>query len=408
MAERKLTVFIYLPDETIAVPAGVFTHEGDLGIGSFSYGRRYIERKNAIPVDFVALPIGPTPREVTINGGIYGAFRDASPDYWGRLVIAAEAKVPPEALSEIEFLVAANATRAGNLDFRLSPDDPEPGHQPPHFSQLAEIIEAAVKIEMGEEAEDHLLMLLRQGSSMGGARPKCTVEWNDALWIAKFSAKDDTLSIPRIEYATMTLASLCGINVPESHIISIGDNDVFLVRRFDREKKGQEWLRCGFISALSFMQWDEMDRLQWDYAAIADNMRRYMSVDNIQEIFRRMVFNIFVRNTDDHPRNHGFGVCKKELSLSPAYDIVPSLTAKGVGTDFRLAMSVGEKGREATLQNALSRASRFNLSNERAQEIIEQLLEKTGYWKDHFEECNVSGHDIDMLSPSFSHLDGML
>ncbi len=408
MAERKLTVFIYLPNKSVAVPAGIFTHDDDSGIGSFSYGRKYIERPNAIPVDFVALPLGAPSREVTINGGIYGAFRDGSPDYWGRLVIAAEAKVPPETLTVIEFLVASNATRTGNLDFRQSPDDPEPILQPPYFNQLAEVLEAAELVEKGETAENHLLMLLKQGSSMGGARPKCTVEWNDALWIAKFSAKDDTVNNPLIEYSMMTLAGHCGIKVPEVRNVTVGNKTVFLIQRFDREKMGQEWLRCGFISALSFMQWDEKDRLEWDYVKIAENMRRHMSVDNIQELFRRMVFNIVVRNTDDHPRNHGFLIFKEKISLSPAYDIVPSLTTQGVGSDFRLAMSIGEKGREATLENAYSRASRFGLLRNEAQDIIEQLLEKTRCWKDHFEECGISGNEIDKLSPSFSHLDGTI
>ena len=157
MAQREITVFIYLPDETVAVPAGIFSHDADAGIGSFSYGRIYKERINALPVDPIALPIGPDPREVITNSGIYGAFRDASPDYWGRLIIAMQARVPPEALTELDFLLASNATRVGNLDFRLSPDDPEPYLEPPHFNQLRDVILAAEKIEMGEQTEDHLL-----------------------------------------------------------------------------------------------------------------------------------------------------------------------------------------------------------------------------------------------------------
>jgi len=133
MAERKITVFIYLPGETVAVPAGIFTHESHLGVGSFAHGRKYLNRKNALPVDPVFLPLGLSPREVTTNNGFYGAFRDASPDYWGRMVIAAERKIPPEALSETDFLLETNATRVGNLDFRKTPDDPEPNLEPPPF-----------------------------------------------------------------------------------------------------------------------------------------------------------------------------------------------------------------------------------------------------------------------------------
>ena len=404
MAQREITVFIYLPDETVAVPAGIFSHNADAGIGSFSYGRIYKERINALPVDPIALPIGPDPREVITNSGIYGAFRDASPDYWGRLIIAMDARVPPEALAELDFLLASNATRVGNLDFRLSPDDPEPYLEPPHFNQLKDVILAAEKIEMGEQTEDHLLQLLRQGTSMGGARPKCTVEWNESLWIAKFPARGDTLNIPRIEFATMTLAGRCGLRIPEVRIVTVGDKDIYLARRFDREKAIDGWLRSGFVSGLSLMQWDERDRLRWNYASMADTMRRHMAVDDIQELYRRMIFNILVRNTDDHPRNHGFLLDKGKMTLSPAYDIVPAPAHPGVGTDFRLAMTVGENGREATLENALSRAEQFGLAKGEAQVIIEQLLETTGAWREHFVEYGVSGRNVDLLAPSFAYL----
>ncbi len=401
MTERKITVFIYLPGETVAVPAGIFTHDSDAGIGTFTYGRRYVERDDALPVDPIALPMGVFSREAVKNGGLYGSFRDAVPDYWGRLVIAAEAKIPPEALTETDFLIATNATRVGNLDFRTSVEEPEPKLIPPHFNQLAEVLDAAGKIQAGEETEDHLLHLLRQGTSMGGARPKCTVEWEDSLWIAKFPAKEDSLNIPLIEYATLTLAGLAGIEIPEVRIVSVGEKDVFLSRRFDREKKQSGWLRRGFISTLSLVQWDERDRLSWDYAAIADIMRRYMSVSDIKELFRCMVFNILVRNTDDHPRNHGVVINGEKIFLSPAYDIVPTLTQAGVGTDFRLAMSIGEQGREATFENALSRSARFGLSREDARNIIESLIVTVQKWCKHFEECGLTGKEIDALTPSF-------
>ncbi len=402
MAGKKITVFIYLPGEPVAVPAGIFTYEGDLQIGTFAYGRKYLERKNALPVDPVALPLGLTPRAVTTNKGLYGAFRDAAPDYWGRLVIAAERKVPPEALSEIDFLLDANATRVGNLDFRTTPNDPEPPLEPPHFNRLEEVLEAASKVEAGEELSGHLLHLLRQGTSVGGARPKCTVEWQEALWIAKFPARSDTVNIPRIEYAAMTLAGKCGIRIPVVHLQSIGKTFVLLVRRFDREKHPEGWARKGFLSALSLRQWDEADRLNWDYGAIANTMLRHTSVPDIRELFRRMVFNILVRNTDDHPRNHGFLFDASGMELSPAYDLVPSLTQPGVGTAFSLAMSVGTRGREASLENALSRARRFGLSGEEAGTVLEQMVETVRGWRDHFAAVGCPEVEIRALEPSLA------
>jgi len=402
MAEKKITVFIYLPNETVAVPAGIFTHESDPGVGAFAYGRKYMERKNALPVDPVSLPLGPATQEVTSNAGLYGTFRDAAPDYWGRLVIATELKVPPEALCEMDFLLNANATRVGNLDFRWTPDDPEPLLEPPHFSQMEDVVKTSSKIEVGEEVSHHLLRLLRQGTSVGGARPKCTVQCQDALWIAKFPSRDDTLNIPRIEYATMTLAGKCGIRIPAIRLQSVGEKDVLLVRRFDREKTRVGWIRKGFLSSLSLMQWDESDHLSWDYVAIADTMRRHTSVKEIQELFRRMVFNILVRNMDDHPRNHAFLFGETGLELSPAYDIVPALTQPGVGTDFSLAMSVGERGREASLKNALSRAVRFGLSEEEARTAVKTLTKVILGWRDHFASAGCSDSEIRSLEASFT------
>ncbi|MCF6289526.1 MAG: HipA domain-containing protein [Desulfobacterales bacterium] len=116
-----------------------------------------------------------------------------------------------------------------------------------------------------------------------------------------------------------------------------------------------------------------------------------------------MIFNILVRNSDDHPRNHGFLVNDRaKMSISPVYDIVPSPAHPGVGTDFRLAMAVGKSGREATLENGLSRAERFGLVKGEARVIVEEVFETVRTWRGVFEECGVAGREIDLLGPSFS------
>ena len=401
MAIKEIIVFIYLPGETVAVPAGIFTHDSDASVGTFTYGERYLKRENAMPVDPVSLQLGVSSSAVIENSGLYGAFRDASPDYWGRLVIAAELRTAPEGLSEIDFLLNSNATRVGNLDFRKNPDSAEPELKPPSFDQLSNVINAAADIEAGKSAEAHILHLLRQGTSMGGARPKCTVEWDNDLWIAKFPARGDSVDIPRIEYATMKLAQNCGIEIPELKLESISGKDIFLIKRFDREYTPAGWLRNGFISSLSLMQLDERDRLQWSYISIAGLMRQYCPVDDLVKLFSRMVFNILVRNTDDHPRNHGFLMKENELKLSPAYDIVPTFAQCGIGTDFDLAMTIGEEGRKATIDNALSRCEQFRISKRQGKDIIDQQLDIVRNWKILFEECGVSNRDLKLLEPSF-------
>jgi serine/threonine-protein kinase HipA len=401
--EQKAYVFIYLPGETVAVPAGIFTHYPDDGIGRFAYGRRYLERTNALPVDPVALQLGVLPRDATNNGGVYGAFRDASPDYWGRLVIAAELKSPPESLGEMDYLLHGNASRVGCLDFRSSLEQGEPQRTPPSFQSLADILEAATQLQDGKPVRHDLLQLLEQGSSIGGARPKCTVELDDTLWIAKFPARGDTVNFPRIEYATMLLAKACGITVPDLRLLTVGDKDVLLVRRFDRRKTAQGYLRFGFLSALSLMEWDERDRTLWSYPALADRMRAAVLAQpaELKELFRRMVFNVLCRNTDDHPRNHGFLWVEKGLVLSPAYDIVPSLARAGIGTDFFLSMSLGEGGREATLKNAMSMSARFGIFQDEAYLIIEEMKTCVETWEKHFAEQGVSPVNIEAIRACF-------
>jgi serine/threonine-protein kinase HipA len=404
--EQKAYVFIYLPGETVAVPAGIFTHYPDDGIGHFAYGLRYLERRGAVPVDPVALPLGAVPRDATSNGGLYGAFRDASPDYWGRLVIAAELRSPPEALGEMDYLLQGNASRVGCLDFRVAMEQGEPERSPPSFQSLTDILEAATQLQSGEPVRRDLLQLLEQGTSIGGARPKCTVELDDALWIAKFPARGDSVNYPRIEYATMSLAKSCGITIPEMRLITIGNKDVLLVKRFDRKKTAAGYQRSGFLSALSLMEWDERDRTRWSYPALADGMRAAVLAQpaELRELFRRMAFNVLCRNTDDHPRNHGFLWGKNGLALSPAYDIVPTPARSGVGTDFSLSMSLGSKGREATLENALSLSARFSLSRDGAEQIIDEVKMHVGKWEEYFLANEISPDDLEAIRACFMDL----
>jgi serine/threonine-protein kinase HipA len=405
--EQKAYVFIYLPGETVAVPAGIFTHYPDDGIGRFVYGLRYLERSNALAVDPVALQLGAVPRDITANGGLYGAFRDASPDYWGRLVIAAELKSPPESLGEMDFLLNGNASRVGCLDFRASLEQGEPDQGPPSFQSLSDLLEAATQLQHGEPVRHDLLQLLEQGTSIGGARPKCTVELDDALWIAKFPASGDTVNFPRIEYATMLLAKVCGIMIPVIRIVTVGDKDVLLVQRFDRRKTTRGYQRFGFLSALSLMEWDERDRTQWSYPSLADRMRSAVLAQSaeLKQLFRRMVFNVLCRNTDDHPRNHGFLWSGSGLSLSPAYDIVPTPTRQGVGTDFSLSMSLGDRGREASLANAVSLSARFGLTHKEALLIVEEMKVCVRAWEDHFSLHAVSSADLEAVRACFMGAD---
>ena len=406
MTKTSLYVFCYLPGDIVAVPAGRFDHDNHAGVGMFSYGRRYSERPSALPVDAVALPLGVDPVPVATNGGLYGAFRDASPDYWGRLVIAAGLKSPVEALSEVDYLLHANATRAGNLDFRPALDSPEPDLEPPAFQAMPDLLMAAADLEAGRPVDERCRLMLEQGSSLGGARPKCTVQLAGALWLAKLPSRNDRVNIARLEFGTMNLAARCGLVVPPIRLETIGGRDVFLTRRFDRDAVGGGWARRGYLSALSLAQWDERDRDRWSYRAIAERIRRHAAhpAADLHQLFCRIAFNILVRNTDDHPRNHGFLLAEGGgLALSPLFDIEPALARPGVGTEFSLAMDIGPQGRLARLDNLRAAAASYNLKPAEADDLIVQMRSGVeNAWHDELTKAGFDAATLETLAPSFT------
>jgi serine/threonine-protein kinase HipA len=404
MATTTLYVFCYLPGRVEAVPAGRLEHDDRNGVGLFRYGHRYRERPDAVSVDCVALPLGGDFSAVTVNGGLYGAFRDASPDYWGRLVIASRLGCPIEALTEVDYLTHANATRVGNLDFRRSLEDPEPPLAPPQFVDLGDLLNASRDLEQGNVTDERIQILLEQGSSLGGARPKCTVELDGQLWLAKFPSRGDTVNMPRLEYATLALAKTCELHVTETRLVTTGGRDVFLVRRFDRTATAGGWARRGFMSALSLAERDERDRDRWSYRTVADRIRKYsVHADaDLRELFRRISFNILVRNTDDHPRNHGFLAEGDGVTLSPLFDVLPALTRRGVGSEFYLSMSMGEKGRLARFDNLCSAAGSFNLSRREAGDLtaaMQTYIESS--WRSVFTSVGVTDVELEKIALSF-------
>lgn len=407
MSIKKIFVFIYLPGKVEAVPAGRFDFDAEAEIGTFAYGRQYQLRENAVPVDPIELPLGKgTYKAAQRCAGLYGAFRDAMPDWWGRLVIARMLKKPSEDISEVDYLLYSNASRTGNLDFRDSLEAPEPQMRPPSFAELENLYKIAQAIETDtylSPEEEALVPHLAQGTSMGGARPKCTVSWNNELWLAKFPAVGDRWSNAYVEYASMRLAEQCGIGVPAMVVKQIGGKDVLLLKRFDREMSKQGMVRHGYISALTVLGIDEREREKYSYPGLADAMRRhgFATSQDLEELYRRMIFNILARNTDDHPRNHGFLHKNGVWRLSPAFDITPTEARPGIGSEFHLAMSVGNYGREASLENALSMPERFGLTPEIARGIVKDMMNVVADWRNTFHECGVSERDIARFTTTF-------
>lgn len=405
-SERQAYIYVQLPGTLTNVPAALLKVEklrDGTYIGRFRYGDRYLERKEAIAFDPYRLPLGNTVHEFTKLKGIPGAVRDAGPDAWGRRVIEHKLERGPADLEEIDYLLNGPQDGAGYLSFGLKLEPPAVKRPYNRTHQLTQLVEAAEAIEEGKRVPVHLLEQLEPGTSMGGARPKATIEDDNRLWVGKFPQKADRCNLQRVEYATIELARASGIAACNARIESIGGRDVLLVERFDREHKDGSYLRFGLVSGFTLLACDEshLDRERWSYPLLADELRRWSEKpdeDRI-ELFRRMVFNAAVTNNDDHPRNHAVRRTARGWRLTPAYDLVPVPLVSLERRD--LAMTVGTFGRTASVYNLISQCERFGLSKEQAKKEIDRMVSVLRNWREHFHRCGVSAEDMDYIAPAF-------
>lgn len=404
-SERQAYVYIQLPGTLETVPAALLkvqTLPDGTQIGRFRYGDRYLQRPDAVALDPFRLPLARTVFEFTQLKGIPGAVRDASPDAWGRRVIEHTLQRSAADLQEIDYLLHGPQDGAGCLSFGLKVDPPAPRRTYNRTHQLAELIAATQAIEDGRPVAAHLLEQLDPGTSMGGARPKATIEDAQSLWLGKFPARDDRFNLQRVEFATLDLARRCGLNVAQARLQAVGASDVLMVQRFDREHTNQGYLRFGLVSGLTVLDCGDshLDRERWSYPLLADNLRRWSDKPeaDCKELFQRMVFNAAVTNNDDHPRNHALLHRQKGWRLSPAYDLVPSPVVSLERRD--LALSIGDHGRTASIYNLISQAGRFGLSAADARAEINRLVDVVRHWRESFFACGVSAKDIDHIAPA--------
>ena len=282
-------------------------------VSEFRYGHRYLERADAIPVDPLQLPLTAGTFQTT---GLFGAFQDASPDRWGRHLLTRAAEAYGVRPTEFDYLTVLDQdSRIGALAFGPDLHGPRP-HRPPWRPEivagdrldLATMLETVDAILAGESLPPQFRRFLLRGSSVGGAKPKAAVDYQGRLWIAKFSEILDHWPTCRAELAAMHLAGRCGIRVPFCRVISVMGRDIFLIERFDRSGDHARPLRHHFVSAMSLT--GSQDMVQGSYGDIARAIRRFGPAETLSEdlteLFRRMVFNIFSNNHDDHLRNHGF------------------------------------------------------------------------------------------------------
>ncbi len=411
-------VYAILPGQTQFVTAGRFVVEEDrrgMPVGRFVYGRRYLARRDAVPIDPIELPLSERTYETTRLKGVFGAIRDASPDYWGRRVIEKHAGLA--VLGEIDYLLQSPDDRAGALGFGLNVEPPAPLRtfnrtmDLERMQQLADLIIADEEPSEEEPSASEVsadrtqiedLMLV--GTSMGGARPKAVVEDAGALWIAKFNRTDDRWNQARVEHAMLILAQECGLHVAQARVVQVGNRDALLVKRFDRIPHEDGYARARMLSALTLLRAEDthQDRDRWSYVLLVEELRRISArpEEDARELFKRMVFNSLITNTDDHPRNHAVIAPQHEWRLSPTYDLTPFPAVSEERRD--LALTIGDYGRYANATNALSQYARFLLTREEATRIIDDIEEKVkARWRAVARREGVSEQDCERIARAF-------
>jgi serine/threonine-protein kinase HipA len=380
------------------------------GDAHFVYGRNYLRRADAFAFDPIRLPLSEDQMRIPRRAdGSYGILSDAGPNAWGARVTASICRQHGEPLpaTVIDWLLAASHHGAGCLGFSPAPDvmpalRPVPASLSQLNARLLQVVEALAahdETELDEEA----LRLVSPGASLGGMRPKTVVVHNGVEHIAKFSRADDLFNVPVAEYATMRLAYLAGIDVPDFELEQVADRMVLLVARFDRDAAGG---RCHYISAKTLIDIDVLSqdrreyRTRYSYAGIAESARGISDsiVADSQQLFRRMVFNILVGNVDDHLRNHGYLMNRPgNYALSPAFDLLPHLEAMNTPQSIGVGAS--------TMANALTQCGRFFLTQAEARETIAQVRQAVSTWRSVFHEAGMSRTDMHTLAGCFDAAD---
>ena len=369
-------VWCWLPGAAEPVVAGRVWTEGD--IVNFNYGRSYLERADAIPLYLPELPLrsGVIPPQRSLS--IPGCIADALPDAWGRRVVMRrliERESPtadPADLGPLAYMLESGSDRSGAIDFQRSPEAYEP--QGGDGAALAELMDAAQRIDEGRPLPPDLDRALLHGSSIGGARPKALLDDGGRKLIAKFSSTSDgDFAVVKGEYVAMELARRAGLDVAPVTFASVLGKDVLLVERFDRVAGGEQ--RRAFVSALTMFGLPEESRPEdWSYVELAQIVRgRFTEPQRtLRELFSRIVFNVLVGNTDDHPRNHAAFWDGEMLTLTPAYDICPQ--RRGGGEAAQL-MAIAPSGwRMSQVAGCVDAAAAYQLSTAEAREIVDRQI----------------------------------
>jgi serine/threonine-protein kinase HipA len=377
---------------------------------SFSYDSNWINSQEQMLLDpDIAWYSGPQYPNGKEN---FGVFLDSMPDTWGRTLMKRRASLnsqekgkPSPTLYDIDFLLGVHDfCRMGALRFKIDPMgdflDNDPVSPTPPWASIRELQHGAKLIETNEDSPEvrkWLAMLMAPGSSLGGARPKANIlDKNGHPWIAKFPSKNDTTDKGAWEYLTYRLALNAGITMAESRIENItGPYHTFFTKRFDRENK----TRIHFASAMTMTgKNEELNRGETPSYLDMVEFIQFSGInteEDLHQLWRRIIFNILVSNTDDHLRNHGFILTNKGWRLSPAFDINPSIDK------FGLALNIDNNSNEADINLAKSVGIYFRLGSKEMDQILSDVQLAVLGWQKIAVEIGIPRNEQILMSSAF-------
>lgn len=403
----------------LAVGSLVYVRQGQRENSAFAYDSSWLASpaRFNVSADLQLMPGHQTHKAASpVDSVFHGAIADTAPDAWGRRVIARDhakrRKANPglPALTELDHLLAVDDfSRVGALRLRGADGtwqrEVAPGRRStPPLIELERVFQASRAVERGQETAEDLRYLQGKGTSLGGMRPKCTlVDEDGRLAIGKFPSEGDARSVTRGEVLALKLAAQAGIHAAGARIVSLGhpgnEVPVAVIRRFDRDEADG---RIPYQSAAALLQASrQQDR---SYTEIADAIRTHghAPTQDLQQLWRRLVFNLLITNVDDHLQNHGFlHVAHGQWRLAPAFDLNPF-----PDKDRESKTWLSEQDGPVTdVQMLLARAAYFALDAQQALTVLAEVHAAVSQWRRTATSPDVGlgAAELDDFAPAFEH-----
>jgi len=410
MADRDEVLEVWLDgDLGPAILVGLLTH--DRGQVRFRYERVWLEDPRAFALDpdlsLDAHPFFPKP-----EWGNFGIFLDSSPDRWGQTLMkrrealqAKDEKRPARTLYAWDFLIGVqDFTRQGALRFRRAGAQDFLGNEglaAPPVTTLRELESVAMaltsrRLDNLDALRRWLAVLVAPGASLGGARPKANFSDTDgALWIGKFPARDDDRDVGAWEHVAHVLAMKAGIEVPPARVVRLNSEfHTFCVQRFDRVHGKRRF----YASAMTLLGKEQSEGTS--YLELAQFIRERGAGDHVksdlEQLFRRVAFNVAIGNRDDHLRNHGFVLDKLGWRLAPAFDVNPNVDKA------EHVLNIDDSDNRPDLKTVLATAAFYGLAEARAQAVVEEVAIAVDGWRSQARRARIAAADIELTEAAFS------